>query len=65
MPKKGELSKTARVSLANREVRDHLTNHIDPITGEPIPLSKLLPVQVIRGGKKSMAFYNKDTYKIL
>lgn len=64
MPKKGELSKTARASLANRQIRDHLTNHRDPMTGERIPLSELLPVQVIRGGKKYMVFYNKETYKI-
>jgi hypothetical protein len=64
MPKKGELSKTARASMANRVVKDHLTNHIDPITGEQILLSQLLPVQVVRGGKKFMVYYNKDTYKI-
>lgn len=64
MPKKGELSKTARASLANREVRDHLTDHIDPTTGEQVLLSKLLPVQVIREGRKSMVYYNKDTYKM-
>jgi len=28
MPKKGELSKTARASLANREEANHLTNRI-------------------------------------
>ncbi len=30
MPKKGELSKTARASLANRSVVNHATNHICP-----------------------------------
>lgn len=64
MPKKGELSKTARASLANREFKDHLTKHIDPITGEPIMLSKLLPVKVLRGGRSEMVYYNKDTYKL-
>jgi hypothetical protein len=64
MPKKGELSKTARASLANRQIRDHLTDHRDPITGERILLSELLPVQVIRDGKKYMVFYNKETYKM-
>lgn len=54
MPKKGELSKTARASLANREFKDHLTKHIDPITGEPIMLSKLLPVKVLRGGRRDL-----------
>lgn len=63
MPKKGELSKTARASLANREVRDHLTGHIDPTTGEPILLSKLFPVKVLVDGKYHMVYYDRDTYR--
>lgn len=64
MPKKGELSKTARASLANREFKDHLTDHIDPITGEQIMLSQLLPVKVMQNGKSHMVYYKKDSYKL-
>jgi hypothetical protein len=64
MPKKGELSKTARASLANRERKDHLTRHIDPGTGERIWLSQLLPVKVLRGGRASMTYYRKDSYPL-
>ena len=63
MPKKGELSKTARASLANRELKDHLTDHIDPNTGERIWLSQLFPVKVMIGGRTHMVYYNKDSYK--
>ncbi|BCL83823.1 hypothetical protein ccbrp13_62880 [Ktedonobacteria bacterium brp13] len=64
MPKKGELSKTARASLANRETRDHLTQHIDPITGEQIMLSQLFPVKVMENGRTRMVYYSKSSYKL-
>jgi hypothetical protein len=64
MAKKGELSKTARSSLASRVQQDHLTNHIDPITGERIMLSQLMPVKVLQHGRSYMVFYNKDNYRV-
>jgi hypothetical protein len=62
MPKKGELSKTARASLANRTFTDHVTTHCDPLTGERILLSKLFPVKVLRDGKYRMVYYDRDSY---
>ncbi len=47
MPKKGELSKTARASLANREEVNHLTGRICAKCGEPIMLKELQPVKVV------------------
>ncbi len=61
MPKKGELSKTARASLANRTVINHATNHICPVCNEVIWLVDLFPVKVIGQG---MNYYHKDHYKI-
>jgi hypothetical protein len=64
MHKKGQLSKTARVSLAKRALKDHLTDHRDPMSGERILLSNLLPVKVLSNGKTHMVYYAKNTYKI-
>lgn len=64
MPKTGQLSKTARVSLAKRTLKNHLTDHRDPMSGEYILLSNLLPVKVLRNGKTSMVYYDKNGYKI-
>ena len=64
MPKTGQLSKTARASLANRTFIDHLTNHRDPMSGERLLLSNVLPVKVLRNGKAYMTYYAKNTYKL-
>jgi len=61
MPKKGELSKTARASLANREVVNHQTKHLCASCNEPIWLVDLYPVKVLG---KGMVFYHKDHYKV-
>ncbi len=60
MPKKGELSKTARASLANREVVNHQTKHTCVSCSEPIMLVDLFPVKVLG---KGMVYYHKDHYK--
>ena len=59
MPKKGELSKTARASLANREVVNHLTNRVCAKCGEAIMLTELQPVKVLG---KGMVYYHKTHY---
>lgn len=59
MPKKGELSKTARASLANREQQNHLTNRICVKCGEAIMLADLQPVKVMG---KGMVYYHKGHY---
>jgi hypothetical protein len=59
MPKKGELSKTARASLANRQTVNHVTKHICASCNQPIWLADLYPVKVMG---KGMAFYHKDHY---
>jgi hypothetical protein len=61
MPKKGELSKTARASLANREEANHLTNRICAKCGEAIMLKELQPVKVVG---KGMVFYHKTHYSL-
>lgn len=61
MPKKGELSKTARASLANRETVNHQTKHLCASCSEPIMLVDLYPVRVLG---KGMAFYHKEHYKV-
>jgi hypothetical protein len=64
MPKKGELSKTARASLANRAVINQPTNHICPVCNEIIWSADLYSVQRYDGNKKYMVHYHKDHYKI-
>lgn len=61
MPKKGELSKTARASLANRESVNHLTTRVCDQCGERIMLAELQPVKVLGVGMK---YYHKDHYKV-
>ena len=61
MPKKGELSKTARASLANREDINHLTSRICAKCGEAIMLKELQPVKVVG---KGMVFYHKSHYSM-
>ena len=57
MAKKGELSKTARASLGNRDDRDHLTERICVKCGERINLKELFPVKV---ANKGMNYYHKS-----
>jgi len=61
MPRKGELSKTARSSLANREELNHMTNRICAKCGEAIMLKELQPVKVVG---KGMVFYHKAHYNV-
>jgi hypothetical protein len=61
MPKKGELSKTARASLANREEVNHLTSRICEKCGEQIMLKDLQPVKVMGQGMK---YYHKSHYNV-
>ena len=61
MPKKGELSKTARASLANRAEINHLTNRICEKCGEAIMLQELQPVKVLGQGMK---FYHKAHFNV-
>ncbi len=61
MPKKGELSKTARASLANREEINHLTSRVCAKCGEAIMLKELQPVKVVG---KGMVFYHKSHYNV-
>ena len=61
MPKKGELSKTARASLANREDLNHMTSRICAKCGEAIMLKELQPVKVVG---KGMVYYHKSHYSM-
>jgi len=61
MPKKGELSKTARASMANREEINHMTGRVCAKCGEPIMLKELQPVKVIG---KGMVYYHKTHYSL-
>ena len=61
MPKKGELSKTARASLANREEINHLTGRICIKCGEAIMLKELQPVKVVG---KGMVYYHKSHFNV-
>ena len=61
MPKKGELSKTARASLANREEVNHMTERVCVNCGEGIMLKELQPVKVLG---KGMVYYHKSHYNV-
>ncbi|HKS70820.1 MAG TPA: hypothetical protein VJQ45_10385 [Ktedonobacterales bacterium] len=61
MAKKGELSKTARASLAQRDDVNFTTNRICEKCGEPIMLKELLPVKVMGQG---MTYYHKNHFTI-
>lgn len=61
MAKKGELSKTARASLGQRDDTNFLTNRICSKCGEPIMLKELQPVKVAGQG---MAYYHKSHYAL-
>jgi hypothetical protein len=64
MAKKGELSKTAVRSLANRTVVNHQTEHLCEACQEPIWSVDLFPVQTRYNGRKNMVFYHKEHYKL-
>jgi hypothetical protein len=59
--KKGELSKTARASLAQRDDTNFLTARTCAQCGELIMLKELLPVKVLGQG---MAYYHKSHYSV-
>jgi hypothetical protein len=61
MPKKGELSKTARASLANREQLNHLTSRVCEKCGQPIMLADMMPVKVMGVGMK---YYHKEHFQM-
>lgn len=60
MAKKGELSKTARASLAQKDDRDFLTQRTCAKCGERIMYKALYPVKVFG---KGMVYYHKDHYQ--
>lgn len=59
MAKKGELSKTARASLAQKDDTNFLTSRSCAKCGELIMLKELQPVKVVGQG---MVFYHKNHY---
>ncbi len=61
MAKKGELSKPARASMAQRDDTNFLTNRVCSKCGEPIMLKARLPVKVVGQG---MAYYHKTHYAV-
>jgi hypothetical protein len=61
MAKKGELSKTARASLAQRDDKDFVTSRICAKCGEAINLKDLQPVKVLGQG---MIYYHKSHYSV-
>ncbi len=61
MAKKGELSKTARASLAQRDDTNFLPSRTCAQCGELIMLKELLPVKVVGQG---MSYYHKTQYTI-
>lgn len=61
MAKKGELSKTARASLAQRDETNFATSRVCEKCGEPIMLKDLQPVKVLG---KGMHYYHKAHYTV-
>ncbi len=61
MAKKGGLSKTARVSLVQRDSTNFLTDRVCMQCGERIMLKELLPVKVIGQG---MQYYHKNHFAV-
>jgi hypothetical protein len=62
MPKKGELSKTARASLAlGKNQPNHATKHLCASCNDVIWSDDIFPVKVLG---KGMVFYHKDHYKL-
>ena len=61
MAKKGELSKTARASLAQRDDVNFMTGRVCEKCGEPIMYKELQPVKVFGQG---MQYYHKSHYTV-
>ena len=61
MAKKGELSKTARASMAQRDDVNFVTGRVCAKCGEPIMLKELQPVKVLGQG---MAYYHKAHFNV-
>jgi hypothetical protein len=61
MAKKGELSKTARASLGQRDDTNFVTGRVCEKCGEPIMLKELQPVKVLGHG---MAYYHKQHFNV-
>lgn len=61
MAKKGELSKTARSSMGQRDEKDFITDRVCEKCGQPITLKELLPVKVLGHG---MTYYHKGHYAL-
>jgi len=61
MAKKGELSKTARASLGQRDDTNFMTGRVCEKCGEPIMLKELQPVKVMGRG---MAYYHNQHFNV-
>jgi hypothetical protein len=62
MAKKGELSKTARASLALRgEEANIITDRVCVQCGQPIMLKELQPVKILG---KGMVYYHKNHFNV-
>jgi hypothetical protein len=61
MAKKGELSKTARASLGQRDDTNFMTGRVCEKCGEPIMLKELQPVKVMGRG---MTYYHKQHFNV-
>jgi DNA-directed RNA polymerase subunit RPC12/RpoP len=61
MAKKGELSKTARASMANREDANFITDRTCEKCGERIMLKELQPVKIVGQG---MVFFHKNHFTV-
>ena len=61
MAKKGEISKTARASMAQRDEVNFLTGRMCAKCGEPIMLKESQPVKVWGQG---MAYYHKSHFNV-
>ena len=61
MAKKGELSKTARASLAQKDDTNFLTSRSCAKCGELIMLKELQPVKVVGQG---MLYFHKNHYSM-
>ena len=61
MAKKGELSKTARASMAQRDDTNFLTDRVCAQCGERIMLKELQPVKVVGHG---MNYFHKNHFAV-
>ncbi|MFI5273528.1 MAG: hypothetical protein ACHQ4H_10900 [Ktedonobacterales bacterium] len=61
MAKKGELSKTARNSMAQRDDTNFITDRVCAQCGQPIMLKELQPVKVMGQG---MSYYHKSHFNV-